>query len=266
MKNVRSMLKAGTAVIAGGMLLFAACKKSTTASEDVGYSQDQGQLEKTSNDVQTISDEAYASTNGTLANYRTAATTLGGCAIITKDTVNGVITVNFGTTDCLCNDGNYRRGEVIIHYTGKYLVQGSVHTITYSSYYVNDNQLTGSKTVTNTGNNTWSVSVNDSLILANNAGTISWTGSRTRTLTSLQPVTYSITGSGTLTRANGAVISHTITSPLIVAAGCAWIEQGTVSFTLSNGKIATVDYGSGTCDALATVTYNGRTYNVTLRR
>jgi hypothetical protein len=272
MKNVKTIMKTGAILMVAATLFFAACKKNnSSASEDVGYGQDQAQLEKTSSDAQTISDQAYASTNGALAGYRTAATTLSTCAVITKDTVNGVITVNFGTSDCPCNDGSYRRGEVIIHYTGKYLQQGSVHTITYSNFFVNDNQVTGSKTVTNTGTNvqgqtSWSVVVNDSVILANNGGIISWTGNRTRTMTSSAPVTYSITGSGTLTRANGAVISYTITNPLIFSTICEWVEQGTVSFTLANGKTAIIDYGNGVCDALATVSYNGKTYNVTLKK
>lgn len=273
MKNVKTLLNIGTAVAVCGVLFFAACKKSTTsAAEDVGYSQDQAQLEKTSDDVQTMSDEAYQSTTGNLADYRTQATTLGGCATITKDTVNGIITINFGTTDCLCRDGNYRRGEVIVHYTGRYMDAGSVHSITFNNYFVNDNQVTGSKTVTNMGTNSqgqtyFDISVNDSIILANNSGTISRTGTRVRTITSSSaPIQYSITGSGTLTRANGAVISHTITSPLIITQGCAWIEQGVVDFTLANNKTAILNYGNGTCDAEATVTYNGHTYNVTLRR
>jgi len=274
MKSVKTILKAGSALLVAGVVFFAACKKNdstASATEDVSYGQEQAQLEKTSDDVQTIGDQAYESMDGKLSTYRTAATTLSSCATITKDTVNGIITVNFGTVDCRCNDLNYRRGEVIIHYTGRYLATGSVHTITFSNYFVNDNQLTGSKTVTNAGTNAsgqiyWNVSVNDSILLANNAGIISWTATRTRTLTSSTPITYSITGGGSLTRANGAVVTHTITSPLIITAGCAWIEQGTVADTLSNGKTAILDYGNGVCDALATVTYNGHTYNITLRR
>ena len=39
----------------------------------------------------------------------------------------------------------------MVSYEGKYKEAGSVHTITFDGYYVNDNHIEGSKTVTNIG-------------------------------------------------------------------------------------------------------------------
>ena len=66
------------------------------------------------------------------------------------------------------HDGKNRRGIINVSYTGSYRATGSVHTITFTDYFVNDNQLLGVKTVTNTGlntnnNPTWTVETLDTL-------------------------------------------------------------------------------------------------------
>jgi hypothetical protein len=267
--------------IAAMAVLFtlAACKMKkddNTTPDDTGYATDHAMLEKTFNDVQSIADEA--GTSGNLSTFRSGPATLGGpCATVTCDTISvpHVLTIDFGATNCLCQDGNYRRGQIIITYNGHYRDSGYAHAIGFNNYFVNDNQVTGTKTVTNMGHNSsgqpyYNVSVNGSIILANNNGTISWTSTRTRTWVAGYNTTqwaddvYNITGSASVTRANGNTFSLNITSPLVIALNCHWIEQGTVQITRQNGNIRTLDYGNGTCDALATFTVNGHTYNITL--
>lgn len=92
------------------------------------------------------------------------------CATITFDTAASpkTLTIDFGTTDCLCGDGNYRRGKILVSWTGPYRDSGSVRTITFDQYFVNYNQLQGTKTVTNNGTNgsghpTFTVTVNGSV-------------------------------------------------------------------------------------------------------
>jgi hypothetical protein len=77
---------------------------------------------------------------------------------------------------------------------------------------------------------------------------------------------YSVTGSGTITRASGEVVNVAITTPLTVATSCHWIEGGTVKYTLSGGQTRTMNYGdTPTCDDQATVTMpNGKTKTITL--
>lgn len=276
--RTRNLLVSGiTAAVTISIFLFTACKKGDNATgEDTGYAQDHATLEKTYDDAQNISDQAAAS-GGTLSTYRVGGTILSGCATVTHDSVNlpHTITVDFGPTNCLCQDGNYRRGKIIITYTGHYKDAGSVHSIAFDNYFVNDNQVTGTKTVTNMGTNSsnqvyYTINVSGSIILANNAGTISWTSTRTRTWTAGYSTSawnddeYEITGSGSVTRANGHTFTLNITSPLHVATDCRWISQGTLQITPQNAVVRTLDYGNGTCDALATLTVNGTTYNVTL--
>jgi len=269
-----------TALVTVGIFTFTACHKTSgddvkQIDQEAGVASDQSTLEKSFSDVQSIADEA--GTTGSTNLRLLGGSVLGGCATVTHDTiaVPHTITIDFGTTNCLCQDGNYRRGEIIVSYTGHYKDSGSVHTISFSNYFVNDNQLTGTKTVTNMGANSsgqpyYNIQINGGVVLANNNGTISWTTTRTRTWVAGYSTpqwnddVYNVSGSGSITRANGNVVTVDITSPLVIALNCKWIEQGTVQVTPANGNARVLDYGTGTCDALATYTVNGHTYNITL--
>lgn len=206
------------------------------------------------------------------------ATVLSQCATVTNDTLANPhqLTIDFGTANCLCADGNYRHGKIIVTYSGKYRDMGHTHTITFDNYFVNDNQVTGIKTVSYTsntaaGNPKYDITVNGQVILANNAGTISWTSTRTRTwlegysTKDWSDDVYEISGSGTVTRANGKTFTINITTPLHVALACKWIESGVVEITPAGAAVRTLDYGNGTCDAQANFTVNGKTYSVTLK-
>jgi len=287
--SYKSILKTGAFIIAASVITLAACKKNdsnnntpalTNADDNGGYASDAAKLESTSNDVISISDEAASSG---AANLRTTSV----CATVTNDTAvtPHVLTINFGSTDCLCADGKYRKGEIIVTYTGHYKDSLSTHTISYDGYYVNDNKVSGSKTVTNQGTNTsgqvwYTVAVNDSITLTTDS-VITWTAHRTRTwLDGYSTVlrsddVYSIADqsgySTLLTRANGHVFTISITSPLTVAQDCDFIEAGTLdisSSTFTGGdRILNYSYSLGTagsCDDLAQLTIGSHTYVVTL--
>ena len=269
---------AASFIIAISLLSFTACRK-TADNEDTGYATDHATLEKTFSDAQSITDEAGS--DGSLTNYKVVGgtnTVLSGCATVTNDTTvtPHKLTVDFTSTNCLCNDGVYRRGQIIVTYSGKYKDMGHTHTITFNNYFQNDNQVIGTKTVSYTsndaaGNPKYDISVTGQIILANSAGTISWTSTRTRTWLSgfntkaWSDDVYEISGSGTITRANGKTFDMLITTPLHIALDCRWIESGVVQITPAGANARTLDYGNGTCDAQANYTVNGKTYSVTLR-
>ncbi len=203
---------------------------------------------------------------------------LSACANITNDTTVSphVLTVDFGPTNCLCNDGVNRRGKIIVTYTGKYREMGHTHTITFDNYFQNDNGVSGTKSVSYTsndasGNPKYDIVVDGQIVLANGNGTISWSSTRTRTWLSgfntpaWNDDVYEISGNGTITRANGRTFDMQITTPLHVALNCRWIESGVVTITPAGANPRTLDYGNGSCDAQANYTVNGKTYTVTLK-
>ncbi len=282
--HTRKIFSIATFTVLAATLTFTACKRdknnnsSVDVNEDTYYADDQARMDQTFDDAQTLSDQAYEFGSVQMKGGENP-TILGSCATVTRDTTSTPrkITIDFGATNCLCNDGRYRKGKIIITYSGKYRDSGSVHSIGFDGYYVNNNQVLGTKTVTNMGKNGsgqsyFSINVNAMMILNTTGDTISHVASRTRTwvagesTSAISDDVYNITGSGTNTRANGKVVTYTITSPLALALNCRWIKQGTIDITPAGAsKARTLDYGSGTCDDQATVTVNGNTRAITLR-
>jgi hypothetical protein len=263
-------------------LLFFACHKSDTASltnqdDNGGYASDQATLESHTNSAMTIADNAV---NSGGSNLRTTS-----CAVVTQDsTVVGSVTTHSTTIDfgtgCTGWDGKTRTGMILVNWTGHYKDSGSVRTITSSNYTVNGYSVAIHKSVTNEGMNAsgqywYNVVVGDSIHLTADS-VITWSGNRTRTWlagyssTNLSDDEYAIGGTTTLTRANGRTFTFSIESgsPLIVADACEYIEAGKVDITGSTiTGTRVLNYGdTPNCDNLATVTINGHTYNIVLRK
>lgn len=278
-RTKKLFLVSSLAVTVATTFFMASCgrrNKDTTTTEDTGYATEQSISEKSYNDAESIADQAANTTGSSLA-YKTTGIT-SACATISRTT--GLITVDFGTTNCLCNDGRYRRGKILISYTGAYADSGSTHTITFDNFYQNDNKVEGTKTVTNMGHNSlgqpyFNVTVNGTITLASGAGTVATNSNRVRTWTDgyttlgdFSDDKYSLTGSGTITRPSGTVVTVNISSaaPLILVAGCRWVEAGTITFTLPSGLSRSINYGNtAACDNQAVLTTtSGTTINITL--
>jgi hypothetical protein len=276
-------LTLGIAIIAIAFTsMLSSCKKKDKEEKDSDTSSatDQSLASTSVNDLTSISDEAGRS--GSLSSFKTSESSaiLSTCATITFDTLAAAktITVNFGATNCLCNDGRYRRGSIKMNFTGKYRDSLTVITITPQSYFVNDNQVTGSKTITNKGHNAanhlvYEINANISVVKAGGAGTVLWNSTRQRewlsgenTLSWLDD-TYAITGNASGTSASGSSFTSVITSPLIrnMAYACRrHFTAGTLEHTPSGKATRYINYGSGACDDQATVTINGNVYTITL--
>lgn len=205
--------------------------------------------------------------------------TLSSCATVTitpfdLTTFPKTIIIDFGSTNCLGDDGRYRRGQVNVVTTGWYRDSLSVITVTPNNYYVNDNKVQGVKTITNNGHNT-AGNLNYTIIVANGSvttsdGTISWNSTRHNewiegesTIFNPWDDVYLITGGAEGTTIEGEEFIVTIVSALKVKIGCRWITEGSLTLVSEDLSIL-VDYGTGACDANATVTLNGNVYNIVM--
>ena len=261
-------------------MTFTGCRKNDSEiDKDTASAYDNALAEATFNDVANISDEA---STGSVTSLKGGSSDgiLSACATVTFTTTptDTIMTIDFGPVNCMCLDGRNRRGQIIVTWSGAYKDPGHVHTITFNNYFVNDNQVLGTKTVTNNGINgngnlSYSIDVNGSIILsaANGGGTISWTSQRTREFilgSSTIPWgddVYLITGSASGTSSKGHSFTATITNAVRKELACHFLVSGTIEFNLSGKAMRTIDFGNGTCDNQATVTINGNVYNITLK-
>ncbi len=195
--------------------------------------------------------------------------------ILTIDTLNSTksVTIDWGSSNCDCNDGKQRRGKIVTTFTGKYRDSGTVITHTPVDYYVNDNKIAGTKTVTNMGTNAsgqpyFNISVNGTVSMTD-GDVFTYSSTRVRTWThgyttllNFSDDEFDISGTANASSTNGNGYSATITTPLHVRMGCAYIMSGVLEFTPTGKALRTINYGPGTCDNTFTVTINGTTYTI----
>lgn len=268
-----------------GMLLLAAlfttlysCRKDDVQLEDSNISQDDAYAEKTFDNVSDIANEAYdIGTGNHFKAFPGNRLFLSDCATVTLDTTGMpyVLTIDFGDTNCLCFDEKYRRGKIIITFNGGYRQPGTVITHGFEDYYVNDNNVDGTKVVTNMGENEngniyFTIEV-VGLIEKEDGTTFSWNSSRVRewvegyeTQNRWDDV-YLITGTANGTRPNSLTWETEVITPLRVELVCRFIVSGSIEIRPQDRPVRLLDYGNGDCDNEATVTVNGETQTIYLR-
>tara|TARA_B100001758_G_scaffold247959_1_gene269198 strand:+ start:24104 stop:24940 length:837 start_codon:yes stop_codon:yes gene_type:complete len=196
-------------------------------------------------------------------------------SIINTDTSGGgTLIINFGNTDCPQSDGIYRRGKIIVTYTGRYRDSLSVITTTFDNYYVNSNLIEGEKVVTNMGRNDngnmwFAIDVNDAKIHTTN-GTINWQSSKRKewisgreTYFNLLDDTYKITGNSSGNAVNGNNFSVEITDTLNIDLGClpyCVIKSGEIKVSPNGYQKRIINYGDSICDCNVNVMINGTNY------
>ena len=184
------------------------------------------------------------------------------------------ITIDFGTSGFTGRHGNTLKGKIIVDLDLRTLVLGSSRTITYENFTINGISVTGSNKITFGGPTTdkhlfWIITGENVITLADGK-TITWKAERrlefTSGLTTLWGEGYILTGSASGINAEGKAYTMTIdaNNPLIGSTLYPYITKGSVSITIGQST-GVIDYGDGTQDNKATLTYSGVTYNFTIK-
>jgi hypothetical protein len=258
---------------------FSACNKDDDNKKNNYQSAiDNALAENMFGDVFKQASDGVIAAKDSVSGNKSGRETMSSCAVITitpfdLTTFPKTITVDFGNTNCLGNDGYYRRGAVKMTTTGWYLDSGTVINVTPQNYYVNNNLVQGQKTITNMGHNTAGNLVYGIFVdgtVSNSSGIVEWTSTRQHewiegesTILNPWDDVYLITGTADGTNINGEDFHVVVNTPLRIQVGCRWITAGSLTLTSGNLTIL-VNYGNGTCDAEATVIINGATYNITM--
>ncbi len=280
-------------------LMVTACSKddSKSSASAADFSADEAKLNSkmdiANDDVSDIVEEQFDATQSSAANRSaenaSSTSNLPSCATVTRVPAFGEIitpgtlvtkTIDFGTTGCERNNGNILKGKIIITFT--YQPGANPQTINYQfdNFYHNNVKFTGNKTFTRTMTEATQTSPSHPVVVMNmdldatfpDGRVIHRTGTRTREIiegygnADLSDNVYSVTGNWTNTFPNASVKTSTITTPLIVKMSCIQqnkplIVQGVITFQ-RNTRTASLDYGDGTCDNIATYTVNGNSYTI----
>lgn len=263
------------------------CQKSAVSNESnendglteeqaAEISDESAQAEASFDDVEDISmtaadEEGIVSTpNGRFFPFDELRLRLGPCATVTvfpnDSTYPKTITIDFGT-GCLCADGKFRKGAIILHLTGPIRRPGSVLTITFRDFYLNRAHIEGSKIISNLSENSnikFTVQVVGGKVTFPNGRGYQYQGLRyvkqieggaTRML---RDDVYSIEGRSQTKYNNGLTITLDTETPLIKKFVCPWISKGNLKIKI-NARVLFLDFGApnnNDCDNKALLTWN----------
>ena len=261
-------------------LSFNGCKKKEEPKDyqsQTFIANENGISEKVYDDAKLFSDQVMSLT-GKLKSGGLDTVYMGQCILATLDwtAVPFLLTIDFGPSNCLCTDGIYRRGKILVTFTGGYFDVGTVITYNFEDYYVNDYHVMGTKTVTNmglnnSGNYWWDIVVNGQIVEPDNTGTFFWNSHHE--LEWSEGITtpwiwwddvYLVRGTANGTTVEGLDYTMTVVQDLVKKTNCQWVSAGVLNIQPEGWPLFVVDYGDGTCDNQATVTVNGQVYYITM--
>lgn len=226
----------------------------------------------------TIFDDVYEDVENALTSLQLKSTDAMMCRSVDfewkDDTLIVTITYN---GDCLYefnNKQHWKSGKIIIKRTGgRYYKAGSTKIITFEDYYVDSVKVEGTKTIVSQGYSSDSTSVTFDITLEGGKLTFPDGIFMTRNAEKTRVMYLDERGvvdhylvNGTATGIN--ILGDEYTRTLIdlwIEPGCPFILSGTVMIEIVGKDPITIDYGEGTCDALAAVTRNGETKEIRLR-
>ncbi len=236
-------------------------------------------------DVTNIAEDQFTaqqnSTNkpgGTIKNF------LPSCAVITTILTNNTwtTTVDFGVEGCTLENGNSVKGKMIITFSNDFTAPTQTISYTFEGFYHNGKKLQGSKSIVRTRKSTAlllaqhpvATAAIDMTITFDDGSVYTRKGSLTKetiagydTWFNWEDNVFVVTGSGSTTFPNGDTFSAEITTPLEFKASCktSIAVKGVLSIT-KNGATAVIDYGNGDCNTLVTVTKDGVTEEIDLKK
>ena len=263
------------------LFLLAACEKTgeRVSMDDV---EDENLTEMLFEDVFASIDEAETAVDGMLFSGLKSLET-SDCPVITVDRPDTlrwpkVMTIDYGEA-CIKYAGDHtitRSGKIVITFTGRFRKPGATRTVTMVDYYINGIRVEGVKTIVNTGRNTngnleFSVVLSGGKVILPDSTVATREVTRTREWIGgeLTPSPwddqYLVTGNAGGITFSGLEYTRVITTPLSIDRACRFITSGIVEITTGDNPAVILDYGDGTCDALASVTIDGVTREIILR-
>ena len=275
MKRLKLLFALSLTIVA-----FNSCQKDevTPVFDEITLSQQETQSEETLADIDLLVDEALDLNFGLLKSASIESSVyLSDCPVITvdKEASPQVMTIDFGTA-CTGKDGKIRSGKIIVTSTA-FNKFPSVRTKSFDNFVVDGKKIEGSvtKTISKDQENNIRTAViqeNVTITFPDSEGSATRVANLTRqyqrnTVANREDNQIVSWGTVEFTRVSGVKVTKTVTSenPLVFKAACHHIVSGIVSFTTSNDRSWTIDYGNGDCDNKATLTNGDKVKEIRIR-
>jgi len=197
--------------------------------------------------------------------------TLGG----NTTTYPKTITLDYGDSTVI-HHGRVLKGKVIIEMSAAPRTDGATRKITYQNLVVDSVTINGTAVSVFKGDNKTTAADNYSeeiTFVYDNGKEISWKGEKIRkwtgglaTDTVRSDDVIEITGKVNAAVKGGSAYLKEITVPLLRKGSCRYIVSGVVQLTIDKTLVSSLDYGTGECDASATLTKDGTTVTLDLTK
>lgn len=271
-------------IAALGVLSFSSCKKDNTLIDQssVDLSDDDAVADVVYEDVFSTADNATLILDGMLKGEDTKSEQVvaDSCPTITVTRPTAalwpkVVTVDYGTGCTGLND-NVRKGKIVIEVTGPRMTVGTKRTVTFVNYYFNEMKVEGTKVLENKGLNSnqnlvVSIKLTAGKITLPDGKTIErsfdhqreWTaGLLTKNIWDDECL---ISGTATGKNIEGVSYKNTIITALKWKRACVFLVAGVISIEREGKLPVELNYGTGECDAKATVTVGSQSKEILLR-
>lgn len=183
----------------------------------------------------------------------------------------------FSYTDEECVDcfGNTKLGSVNIVLTDFWKNEGSSRTITFEGFYINGDQLEGTRNILNTGFNdlenlTFERSIQDASYSRADTASMTWESFRNVEMINgydsfiAADDEYMVSGSASGINFNGHSFTATITDDLYYTKCSLFPISGSITIEIEGESSIYINYGEGECDNLADMTIDDVTTEITL--
>lgn len=236
-------------------------------------------------DVSTIVEDQFSvQQNAASRTSEPVKSILPECAIVTTvaETETYTKTIDFGTVGCTMPNGNVLKGKIIVSFSKNATTPSRTISYTLEGFYHNGKLIEGNKTITHERKSTdllealhpvtthlidVTVTFADGKIYTRKGTHVREMTVGFATLGNWEDNVFKATGNHVTNFPNGAEFTTTIKTPLVFKSICRkpFPVEGVVEIN-KNGGIATLDYGTGECDNLATMTADGVSKVIELKR
>lgn len=261
-----------------GLLLFASCESNDGIDLEANAVTTEEALNVVlADDISTEIDEVIEDDgidSGFESKSATPSSNHPGCVVRTsEETATGkIVTLDFGD-GCEGKRGREFAGKIIIEYVKT--DSSFSKTVTFENFSVEGNSVEGGKSIVkvkeNSNGNPEATFTIDIKITLESGVEITKKGTKVKEKIEGADTdnrgddVYSISGSWESINKNGVVKTATITTNLRREWACKYIVSGVIELS-RDGATATLDFGDGSCDNIATLTNaNGDTKEITLK-
>lgn len=198
------------------------------------------------------------------------------CATVEKDTVNRMIILDFGTEGCADDAGRIRKGKITVQYNQRRLVPGAYRIVTFENFSIDEVQIEGTRTVTNTSEDfsttpTFTSTLVGGKVTFEDETFVTREASHVRTwIRANNPLDDEtrVDGGASGLKRDGIDYSVQILEQIVYKRRCrsegVFIPVSGIKEVTWGDNVAIINYGVGSCDNEVTITLNGETFTKTV--